>query len=207
LLTIYDMLKAVDRGMSIGEVRPRGKARRRFGPLAAHGAARRAKIVPMQTSKRKTLKRAGAASAVAAAMAAGILRPQDVFAAWNKDAFGQKTLADALKSLGAVVAADSKDIVIDAPQIAENGAGRSGRDHQQPARHEVDRRADREESLPARGEVRLPRGGRAVRQGQREDGRVVRTCACSPKPAASTTWRQGSEGHHRRVRRLTWRTR
>jgi sulfur-oxidizing protein SoxY len=76
----------------------------------------------MQASKRKTLKRAGAASAVAVAIVTGIVRPQDVFAAWNKDAFGQKTLADALKSLGAVSAADSKDIVIDAPQIAENGA-------------------------------------------------------------------------------------
>jgi len=73
----------------------------------------------MQNRRRKTLKGAGA---VAAAMAAGILRPQDVLAAWNKDAFGQKTLADALKSLGATAPADSKDIVIDAPQIAENGA-------------------------------------------------------------------------------------
>ncbi len=73
----------------------------------------------MDNNKRKTLKRAGA---VAAAVAGGILRPQDALAAWNKDAFGQKTLADALKSLGAVAAADSKDIVIDAPQIAENGA-------------------------------------------------------------------------------------
>jgi sulfur-oxidizing protein SoxY len=76
----------------------------------------------MDESRRKTLTRAGAASAVAAAVAAGILRPRDVLAAWNKDAFGQKTLADALKSIGAAVAADSNDIVIDAPQIAENGA-------------------------------------------------------------------------------------
>jgi len=73
----------------------------------------------MENSRRNTLKGAGA---LAAAMVAGTLRPQDALAAWNKDAFGQKTLADALKSLGAAVAADSKDIVIDAPQIAENGA-------------------------------------------------------------------------------------
>src|SRR5262245_59572127 len=69
----------------------------------------------MDDSRRKTL-------ALAAAVASGIVRPQAVLAAWNKDAFGQKTLADALKSLGAAAAADSKDIVIDAPQIAENGA-------------------------------------------------------------------------------------
>ena len=43
-------------------------------------------------------------------------------ASWNKDAFGAKTTADALKSLGAVGAAPSKDILIEAPQIAENGA-------------------------------------------------------------------------------------
>ncbi len=76
----------------------------------------------MNRNRRRILQRAGAAGALAAATAAGILRPQDVLAAWNKDAFGQKTLADAIKSLGAVAAADSKDIVIDAPQIAENGA-------------------------------------------------------------------------------------
>jgi sulfur-oxidizing protein SoxY len=43
-------------------------------------------------------------------------------ASWNKDAFGAKTTAEALKSLGAAGAAPSKDIVIEAPQIAENGA-------------------------------------------------------------------------------------
>jgi sulfur-oxidizing protein SoxY len=74
----------------------------------------------MQIGRRKNLKRAGAT--VAAALAAGLVRPRDVRAAWNKDAFGQKTLADALKSLNAATAADSKDILIDAPQIAENGA-------------------------------------------------------------------------------------
>ena len=76
----------------------------------------------MNRNRREILQRTGAAGALAAATAAGILRPQDVLAAWNKDAFGQKTLAEAVKSLGAVAAADSKDIVIDAPQIAENGA-------------------------------------------------------------------------------------
>ena len=43
-------------------------------------------------------------------------------AAWNKDAFGAKSAADALKGLGASSPAPSKDIVIEAPQIAENGA-------------------------------------------------------------------------------------
>jgi sulfur-oxidizing protein SoxY len=77
----------------------------------------------MNQGRRKLLGRAGAAGALAVAAAAGMLRPEDLFAAgWNKDAFGSKTLADALKNLGAAGAADSKDILIEAPQIAENGA-------------------------------------------------------------------------------------
>ena len=43
-------------------------------------------------------------------------------AAWNKDAFGAKTPQDALKGIGAGNPAASTDLVIEAPQIAENGA-------------------------------------------------------------------------------------
>src|SRR5262245_61201305 len=43
-------------------------------------------------------------------------------AAWNKDAFAAKTPQEALKGIGAGDAAASKDLVIEAPQIAENGA-------------------------------------------------------------------------------------
>jgi sulfur-oxidizing protein SoxY len=59
---------------------------------------------------------------VLALLALGLLKPWAALAAaWNKDAFGAKTAADALKSLGGAAAAPSKDIVIEAPQIAENG--------------------------------------------------------------------------------------
>jgi sulfur-oxidizing protein SoxY len=51
-----------------------------------------------------------------------LLKPLAALAAWNEQAFGAKNAADALKSLGAANPAPSKDIVIDAPQIAENGA-------------------------------------------------------------------------------------
>jgi sulfur-oxidizing protein SoxY len=58
-----------------------------------------------------------------AACVAGLLKPWAALAAaWNKDAFGAKTSADALKGIGALNAAPSKDILIEAPQIAENGA-------------------------------------------------------------------------------------
>ena len=73
--------------------------------------------------RRQLLQRAGGAGALAAAFAAGVLRPQDVLAAgWNKNAFAAKSALDAVKNLGAGDLTDSKDIVIDAPQIAENGA-------------------------------------------------------------------------------------
>ena len=59
----------------------------------------------------------------AGALAAGLFfAPLRALAAWNKEAFGAKTTADALKSLGAAGSAESKDIAIEAPQIAENGA-------------------------------------------------------------------------------------
>ena len=51
-----------------------------------------------------------------------LAKPLSVLAAWNEQAFGAKTPADALKNLGAPSPAPSKDIVIEAPQIAENGA-------------------------------------------------------------------------------------
>ncbi len=55
-----------------------------------------------------------------ALLAAGMLLPLRALAAWDNAAFGAKSLGDALKALGGSAAADSKDIVIDAPQIAEN---------------------------------------------------------------------------------------
>jgi sulfur-oxidizing protein SoxY len=72
----------------------------------------------MNTARRLLLQRAGA---IAAALAAGLLHPITTFAAWNKEAFGAKNAADALKGIGASGTAPSKDILIEAPQIAENG--------------------------------------------------------------------------------------
>lgn len=69
----------------------------------------------MDSTRRLTLRLAGI-------FAAGLLAPLKALAAWNKDAFGAKTAADALKGLGVSGATESKDIVIEAPQIAENGA-------------------------------------------------------------------------------------
>jgi len=51
-----------------------------------------------------------------------LLLPLRALAAWNKEAFQAKSAADALKSLGVSAPAESQDILIEAPQIAENGA-------------------------------------------------------------------------------------
>jgi sulfur-oxidizing protein SoxY len=77
----------------------------------------------MNFARRTFIKGAGAAGTVAVAVAAGLLKPSQVVAAeWNKAAFEAKGVADALKAIGAENPADSKDITIKAPDIAENGA-------------------------------------------------------------------------------------
>jgi len=57
-----------------------------------------------------------------AALAFAIARPLAALAAWNKGAFTATTPGEALKSLGVGNAAASKDLHIEAPEIAENGA-------------------------------------------------------------------------------------
>jgi len=55
------------------------------------------------------------------AVAAGLLRPGLAWS-WNKAAFESKALAEAMKTIGAANPTESRDIVITAPDIAENGA-------------------------------------------------------------------------------------
>jgi sulfur-oxidizing protein SoxY len=77
----------------------------------------------MNSARRTFLKLTCGAGAFAAALAAGLVASGQAWAAtWNKAGFESKALADVMKSLGATGAAESKDIVITAPDIAENGA-------------------------------------------------------------------------------------
>lgn len=74
----------------------------------------------MNALRRTLLQKGGA---LAALLAAGVLKPLAALAAtWNKGAFSAKSTADALKNIGAENPQPSNDIVIEAPQIAENGA-------------------------------------------------------------------------------------
>lgn len=77
----------------------------------------------MNTLRRSFLKLAGSVATLAAAAAAGLLQSDRAWASgWNKAGFESKALADALRTLGAASPVESKDIVITAPDIAENGA-------------------------------------------------------------------------------------
>ena len=66
--------------------------------------------------------RRGLLQGAGALLLAALLKPVAALAAWNKAAFSSKSSADALKSLGTPGAEASSGIVIEAPQIAENGA-------------------------------------------------------------------------------------
>jgi sulfur-oxidizing protein SoxY len=74
-------------------------------------------------SRRKFVRAIAVGSAYVAVVAAGWLRPLVVLAAeWNKAAFDAKVLAEALKYVGATSATESDQILLKAPEIAENGA-------------------------------------------------------------------------------------
>lgn len=77
----------------------------------------------MNHQRREVLKGAGAAGAIGVAMAAGLLKPTAVYAApWNQAGFEARSVADALKAINATDAAQSAQITVKAPDIAENGA-------------------------------------------------------------------------------------
>ena len=61
-------------------------------------------------------------AAVAGLLASAGLLPQTALAAWPQSAFEAKTMADAVKALGGGAPAESKDVTITGPDIAENGA-------------------------------------------------------------------------------------
>lgn len=77
----------------------------------------------MNHTRRNVLKAGGGASLYALLAAAGMLRPDAALAAdWNQKAFEAKNVKDALDALGAGNPVNSDNIVMTAPEIAENGA-------------------------------------------------------------------------------------
>jgi len=76
----------------------------------------------MNALRRNVLKGAAGAGTVAVAVAAGLLKPNLAMAVAPRSAFEAKNVGDAMSAMGAGSPADSKDITVKAPDIAENGA-------------------------------------------------------------------------------------
>ena len=77
----------------------------------------------MNNDRRKVLKSTGGMAVLGLAASAGLFKPGSAWAqGWNKDAFATKNMGDTVKAMGGSGAAQSADIVITSPDIAENGA-------------------------------------------------------------------------------------
>lgn len=76
----------------------------------------------MNNQRRNVLKAGSGAALMSLLAAAGIITPGMALADWNKTAFDAKSMADTLKALGAASPAESKDVQVTGPDIAENGA-------------------------------------------------------------------------------------
>ena len=76
----------------------------------------------MIPSRRQSLRAASGLGLYAALVAVGLLPAGRASAQQFASAFQTKSIADTLKALGAGTPTDSKDVVINSPDIAENGA-------------------------------------------------------------------------------------
>ena len=77
----------------------------------------------MNERRRQALKTGAGLGTLGALVAVGLISPADVLAQDWKAAFETRSLQDTIKALGGTTAAaESKDITITAPDIAENGA-------------------------------------------------------------------------------------
>ena len=76
----------------------------------------------MIPSRRQSLRAASGLGVYAALVAVGLLPAGRASAQQFAAAFQTKSIADTLKALGAGTPSDSKDVVINSPDIAENGA-------------------------------------------------------------------------------------
>jgi sulfur-oxidizing protein SoxY len=77
----------------------------------------------MKQSRRDVLASSGGITVMALAASAGLFKSGELHAQdWNKGAFDTKTLQETVKAFGGSGAAESKDIAITSPDIAENGA-------------------------------------------------------------------------------------
>lgn len=82
----------------------------------------RTQVEQVDGSRRRFLELGGGAALLGVLAAAGLLPGRAGAAEATQAAFDAKTMKDALAALGAEAPAEGKDIVVTAPEIAENGA-------------------------------------------------------------------------------------
>ena len=77
----------------------------------------------MMELRRKLLKGGASFTLLSPLLGTGLLAPTRVLAAdWKREAFTARSTGEAMKLSGVGAAMESRDIVINAPEIAENGA-------------------------------------------------------------------------------------
>lgn len=80
-------------------------------------------VNPISELRRKLLTGGASASLLVPLLGTGLLTPGRVLASeWNRNAFTARSADEALKAWGGTNAATTRDILIVAPEIAENGA-------------------------------------------------------------------------------------
>lgn len=72
--------------------------------------------------RRAALRVGGGFGLIGVLAAIGLLHPSSVRAEWSRAAFDGKTVGDTLSAAGLGDAAESADVQLEAPEIAENGA-------------------------------------------------------------------------------------
>lgn len=77
----------------------------------------------MDNLRRKLLQGSSSAALLSSLLGTGLLVPgRSIAEAWNRNAFGARSIGEALKFHASASAAETREIVINAPEIAENGA-------------------------------------------------------------------------------------
>lgn len=73
--------------------------------------------------RRRLLKGSSSAALLAPLLGSGLLKPATVLAGdWNADALTARTIDQAVKAYGAEIALEARDVTINSPEVAENGA-------------------------------------------------------------------------------------
>jgi sulfur-oxidizing protein SoxY len=78
--------------------------------------------LPLDRKRRDALRTGGTVGLLGALAAAGLLHPSAVGAELTRAAFDAKSVGDALSAAGLGAAAESTEVQLEAPEIAENGA-------------------------------------------------------------------------------------